>query len=115
MIAEKAVARGRIVARRSLQRFDKSEQRRQWRAQFMTDIGDEIGAHFLDAPQRREIVQRQHDELAATCRAAERNRNDMRLPPGIDRNTLGEFNALGLVFRRRPAHRSNQIGAAQRQ
>ena len=70
--AEEAVARRGIVARRALQRLDEAEQRRQRRAQLVAGIGDEVGAHPLDAPQRRQIVEGQ-------------SRRSRRPPGGDDR------------------------------
>ena len=55
--AQKAFARRGIIARRPLQRLDEAGERGERRAQLMARIGDEIGAHLLDAPQRREIVE----------------------------------------------------------
>ena len=62
--AEKALARGGVVARRALQGFDETRERRQRRAQLMARIGDEVGAHRLDALDRREIVHGEQDEVA---------------------------------------------------
>ncbi len=50
---EKLVARPRIVARRTLQRLDEAEHRGERRAQFVAGVGDEVGAHALDAPRLR--------------------------------------------------------------
>ena len=60
---EKALARRRIVARRSLQRLDEAGERGERRAQLVARIGDEIGAHLLDPPQRREIAERHQHEV----------------------------------------------------
>ena len=58
---EEPGSRRSIVPRRALQRFDEAEQRRKRRAQFMAGIGDEIGAHALDAARLSQIVQRQRN------------------------------------------------------
>ena len=60
---EEALAGLGIVPRRPLQRLDEAGQRRERRAQFMAGVGDEIGAHFLDTPQRREIVEGHQHEI----------------------------------------------------
>ena len=54
--AEKALARLGILLGRPLQRIDEAGQRRERRPQFVAGIGDEIGAHFLDPPQRRQVA-----------------------------------------------------------
>jgi len=54
--AEKALARLASYLGRPLQRIDEARQRKPAAAQFMTGIGDEVGAHFLDPAQRRLIV-----------------------------------------------------------
>ena len=67
---EKALARLGVVARRALQRFDEAEQRGKRRAQFVAGIGDEVGAHFLDPAQRREIVKGDQHEIGPAPRSA---------------------------------------------
>ena len=49
----------RVGLRRALQGLDETEQRGQRRAQFVAGVGDEIGAHALDAARLREVAKRQ--------------------------------------------------------
>ena len=42
-----------------MQRVDEARERRERRAQFVARIGDEVGAHLLDAVQRRQVVEHQ--------------------------------------------------------
>ena len=51
---EEPLARGGVVARRPLQGFDEAGQRGERSAQLVAGIGDEVGAHLLDPPQRRD-------------------------------------------------------------
>ena len=68
---EEALARLGVVARRALQGLDEAGQRGERRAQFVAGIGDEVGAHFLDPAQRREIVKGHQHEIGA-CSALAR-------------------------------------------
>ena len=45
-----------------LQRLDEAGERGERRAQLVAGIGDEIGAHLLDAADRRQIVERDDDD-----------------------------------------------------
>ncbi len=55
--AEEALARLRIVARRALQRFDKATQRCERRAQLVTGVRDEVGAHLGELVLLRHVAQ----------------------------------------------------------
>ena len=88
-------ARDRIVLRRALQGFDEAEQRGQRRAQFVAGIGDEVGAHFLDPAQRRQIVEGHHQNIGVI--AGETHRRDKSLEPAVERHTLEEFDTLGFA------------------
>src|SRR5690606_248244 len=46
--AEEPIAGFRIVARRALQRLDKAAQRREWRAQLVARMSNEIGPHLRE-------------------------------------------------------------------
>ena len=99
---EKALARGGVVARRPLQGFDEAGQRGERRAQLVAGIGDEVGAHLLDPPQRREIVERR-----SAARPAGRRLEPAAigvthgLVPAVDRHPLEKFDPLRV--RRLPA------------
>lgn len=57
---QEALARLGIVARRALQRLDEAQKRSERRAQLVTGVGDEVGAHAFDAPGLSEIAQGDH-------------------------------------------------------
>ncbi len=98
MMARNFVARGRILLGGALQRFNEPEERRERRAQLVTGIGDEVGAHFLDAAQRREVVERhQQDVGVAVAGAAELHRRHEGLEPAVERHALEEFHPLRLA------------------
>jgi len=78
-------------------------------------IGDEVGAHLLDPPQRRQIMEgQQHQVGLAQIRRAPHRHHD-RLEPAIERPALGILDALLLAAGRRAADRLDQFGHAQRQ
>ena len=110
---EKALARLGVVARRTLQRLDKAEQRCERRAQLVAGIGDEVGAHLLDAPQRREIVKRQQHQVGPVQAGLALDRHDDRLEPAVERAALGIGDALLLAARRGAANGLDQFGHAQ--
>ena len=60
---KETIARSGIVARRTLQGLDEAGKGRKRRAQLMAGIGDEIGTHLFDAPQRRQIVERHQHQI----------------------------------------------------
>ena len=62
---QKTLAGLGILAGGGTQRFDQAKQGCQGRTQFMTDIGDEIGAHLFGTHRRSPIVQREHDGYVA--------------------------------------------------
>ena len=95
MIARNRVARRRIVARRALQGLDEARQRGQRRAQFVAGIGDEVGAHLLDPPQRRQVVERDQHQAAGRWRRGDPAiRHHDRLVPALDRHALDELDPL---------------------
>src|SRR5208282_843110 len=110
---EEALARLGIIARRALQSFDEAGKGGKGRAQLMAGIGDEVGAHLLDAPQRREIVKgHQHQIGLAQARLALDRHHD-RLEPALDRPAFGIFDALLFAARRGAADRFDQLGHPQ--
>ena len=91
--AEEAFARRRIVARRALQRLDEAGERRERRAQLVAGIGDEVGAHLLDPPDRREIVNGDdHDAVRGrpppVSAAGEMNASEKRVDGSRDENSM---------------------------
>ena len=113
--AEEPVARGRIVARRPLQRVDESGDGRKRRAKLVADIGDEVGAHAVGAADRREIMDGDDDDPgAAGTVAAERNGSDKRLRPAWRRQPRGELDALRLAGLVCGADRLDQFRHAER-
>ena len=93
MMARKRLARRRVLARGAQQRVDEARERGERRAQLVARIGDEVGAHLLDAAQRREIVERQQHR----GRRQPAERRDMRREPAVDRHALGELHAARLA------------------
>ena len=79
--AEEPLARRRVVARRALQRVDEAGERGERRAQLVADIGDEIGAHVLDAADRREIMDGDDDDAGAARPVAAEPQPARRTPP----------------------------------
>ncbi len=96
-------------------RLDKAEQRGERRAQFVAGIGDEVGAHFLDPAQRREIVKGDQHEIGPRRIRLALDRHHDGLEPAIDRHALGIDDALHFVFRRGAADRFDQFGHPQRE
>src|SRR5262249_49815005 len=94
-------ARYRIVARRALQGIDKAGERGERRAQFVAGVGDEIGAHLLDPPQRREILPADKTEatLEAGRGAGQSDGRDRAREPAVDWYAFKEFHPLRLVGR----------------
>ncbi|EKD60314.1 MAG: hypothetical protein ACD_54C00818G0001, partial [uncultured bacterium] len=60
---QKPLTRGGIIARRALQGFDEAQQRGQWRAQFVADVGDKIAAHLIHLLFRCAVLERAKDAL----------------------------------------------------
>ena len=95
--AEEAFARRRIVARRALQRFDEARERRKRRAQLMADVGDEVGAHLLDPPDRGEIMDGDDHDAGAGPAAGQRDRRNERLGEARRRQPRRKLDALRLA------------------
>ncbi len=115
MMARKRVARLGILARRTLQGLDEAEQCGERRAQFVAGIGDEVGAHFLDPAQRREIVKCHQHEVGFLGARLALDRHDDGLEPAIDRHALEIDDALLFAVRRRAADGLDQFGHPQRE
>ena len=81
----------------------------------MTGIGDEIGAHFLDASQRRQIAKGQQHEVGAARIGRALDRHSHSLEPAVERNPLGIFDALLFAARAGAIDRLGQFRHAQRQ
>jgi hypothetical protein len=88
---EKAIARDRIVACGALQGFDKTQDRRQRRAQLMTDIGDKVDAHPLDAADLAQVAQRQHHHAR---QAGDVNRCDIDVEKALDGHAFEPLHVL---------------------
>ncbi len=108
---EEALPRRRIVARRAAQRVDEPRQRGKRRAQLMARIGHEVGAHFLDTAQRREIVEGEEHEARVETGAGYRGRDGF--VPTVERHALKEFGALRSRARARVADCLQHLGHAQ--
>ena len=65
---EEAFARLHVLARRSLQRLDKTAQRGERRPQLVTGVGDEVGTHLRQPVLLRLVTQ--GDEQRWLSRAA---------------------------------------------
>src|SRR5262249_57103527 len=84
----------RVAGGGSLQGLDKSSRRGERRAQLVARIGHEIRAHFLDPPDRGEIVQRHKHELA-TAVARQHYRLNETFEPAVRHADL-ELDPLSL-------------------
>ena len=71
----------------ALQRLDEAAQRGERRPELVARIGDEIGAHLVDALALGEVAQQDEDVAAAL--AAARERRDGRRHAPADRHALG--------------------------
>ena len=113
---EEPLARLRVVAGGTLQRLDEAGQRGERRAQLVARIGDEIGAHLLDALERRKVVQR-HDHEVAPSRdgLGQEYRHHERLRPAVGRHAFVELDPLGRAAPRPFAYRLDDVGNAQRE
>ena len=58
----------------------KPVERRERRAQLVADVGDEVGAHLLDPPDRRQVMHRD-DQIPARPVRGQRDRRNERLRP----------------------------------
>src|SRR6516164_692517 len=79
----------------------------------MARIGDEVGAHLLDPPQWREIVERKQQEAGPGIGAGRQDRGHDGLVPTVERHALEEFGALGCAARARVADRLQHFRDAQ--
>ena len=104
-----------VVARRALQGLDEAGQGGERRAQFVAGIGDEVGAHLLDAPQRREIVKSHQHQIGPVQAGLALDRHHDGLEPAVERAALGIGDALLLAARRGAADCFDQFGHAQGQ
>ncbi len=93
----------------------KPDKRGERRAQFVAGIGDEVGAHFLDAAQRREIVKCHQHQIGPVQAGLALDRHHDGLEPAVERAALGIVDALLFAARRGAADRLDQFGHAQRQ
>ena len=112
--AEEAFARRRIVARRALQGVDEAGERGERRAQLVADIGDEVGAHLLDPPDRREIVDGDDHDAGAAAAAGQRDGRNERLGEARRRQPRRKLDALRLAGEDGRADRIDQLGHAKR-
>ena len=110
---EEALARRRILARRPAQRIDEPRQRGKRRAQLVAGIGNEVGAHLLDPPQWREVVERKQQEAGPGVGPARQYRGHDGFVPTVERHALEEFGALGCPARARVADRLQHLRHAQ--
>src|SRR5262245_3760306 len=67
----------------------------------MARIGDEVGAHLLDPPQWREIVERKQQEAGPGVGPGRQDWGHDRFVPTVERHALEEFGALGCAARAR--------------
>ena len=107
---QEALARLGIVARRTLQRLDEAQQRGERRAQLVTGVGDEVGAHAFDAPRLGQVAQR--DDRGGRI-SFDAKRRDQRLEPAFDGQPLDPQRLFGASALEHPAERVQHIGRAQ--
>ncbi len=93
----------------------KPEQRGERRAQFVAGIGDEIGAHFLDPAQRREVVKGHQHQIGLRRARLALDRHHDGLEPAVERHALGIDDALLFALRRGAADGLDQFGHPQRE
>ena len=84
---QEALPRAGIALGAALKRLDEAAQRRERRPELVARIGDEIGAHLVDALALGEVAQQ--DEDVAVALAAPRERCDGRRHAPADRHALG--------------------------
>ena len=114
--AEETLARLGIILGLALQRIDEAGKRRQRRAQLMTGIGDEVGAHFLDPAQRRLVVEgHQHAFVTAAKQRRHRHRRDDQFHPAVDRHLIEIGRPARFGGRDRLAQRGDDLGRTQRE
>ena len=104
---QEALARAGIALGAALQRLDEAAQRGQRRAELVAGIGDEIGAHLVDALDLGQVAQ-QHQDAAAPLAAA-RQRRDRRRHAPADRNALGVGDRDGAPALGRGRHRVEEF------
>ena len=79
----------RVVAGRAKQRLDEAGQRGERRAQFMTGVGDEVGAHARDREAVGDVVEGHEDETDRAARRAKRTERH-----GVGRGRLARLAEL---------------------
>ncbi len=89
--AEKAHAGVGIVARRALQRLDEAAQRSQRRAQLVTGVGDEIGAHLGELVLLGQVAERDQQQRQTAQLAAARQARDGRRDAPLDGDALEQL------------------------
>ena len=99
-----------VLARRTLQGFDKTQQRSERRAQLVAGVGDEVDAHALDAPGFGQIAQAHH---GSGLEPFDLHRRDMRFKPAFHRQTFDPDGLLGLAAGERARHRVEHVGGAK--
>ena len=80
----------------------------------MAGVGDEIGPHLLDAPQRREIVEGHQHQIGPVQFRLTLHRLHDHFKPAIERHALGILDALLFSAGIGAADRLDQFGHAQR-
>ena len=75
------------------QRFDVAADRRQRRAQLVRDVGDEVAADLIGAPQVGDVVQHQHRAAAAAARDTGAARATNVRPGSRDQRQLAAVDA----------------------
>ena len=106
---QKALARGGIVARGALQRFDETEKRGERRPQFVAGVGDEVDAHAFEPARFAEIAQRQYEQ----ARLGYVRRGAMYFEHAFDRHALDPRRALRPAAGTHPRHEVENVGRPQ--
>ena len=118
---EEALARRRVLVGRAAQGLDEADQRRERRAQLVADIGDEIGAHAVDALDHGQVLERDDRGRAVGQRLGQGL--DARAQDALDRRRQGELDvargavlerAFGGVEHRRVAQERGEAAADRR-
>ena len=119
---KEAFARPGIVLGGALQRLDEAAQRGKWSPEFVARIGNEIGAHLVDALDLGQIPQ-QHEDVAVGLRSAGERRHG-RGHASANGNPLGIGHGDGAAAQRCRAdgvqefrgadHRGDMAAFAQR-
>ena len=112
---EEPLSRVGIVTRRALQSLDEAGKSGERRTQLVAGVGDKVGTHLFDAPQRRKIVERHQHQIGSGEFRLARDRLDDHFERAIDRHAFGIFDTLFFAAGVGAADGFDQLGHAERE